>query len=69
MLLMLLRTTAATMIAPVIIVCTLLSTPRMFIALEMTPISRQPRNAPLIVPLPPSKVTPPIMAAARAFVS
>ena len=35
----------------------------------MTPISTQPKKAPEIVPFPPSKVTPPMMAAVRALVS
>ena len=38
-------------------------------ALLITPIKIHPRKAPAMLPFPPSKVTPPIIAAVSALVS
>lgn len=65
----LLKITARTMIAPEIAVCAYGHTERIFIALLIIPNSNTPMNAPPMVPFPPSKVTPPIIAAVRAFSS
>ena len=56
-----------TIIPPEIAVCAYGHTESMFIALLMIPRSNTPMKAPLIVPRPPSNVTPPIIAAVKAL--
>ena len=56
--------TAATMIAPVMISCTQLSTPSLAQPLSITVISKAPASVPTIEPSPPDRLAPPITTAA-----
>ena len=67
LLLTLLKITATTIITPKTAVWKNGSTPNMLSALEITPKSNTPRNAPITIPFAPVKVALPIMQAANAL--